>query len=130
MSDKTKNQSNLVDDVIDKTFKRLKDIVDANTVIGSTITVGSTYILPISKISVGLISGGGTPNKKSDMSAGSGTGFNIIPVGFITVKDSLVNYLPVNNESTSNKVLDGMFKIYESIVNAGIVKEESNEKED
>ena len=54
--------------MIENTFSHIKDIVDANTVVGKIIELGDkNYIIPVSKISVGLISGGGTiPKGKNE----------------------------------------------------------------
>ncbi len=129
MSKKSQKTNLSIDEVIDNTFEKLKDILDANTVVGKVITLGNTHILPISKISVGIVSGGGNLPKKTSLSAGSGSGFNIIPIGFITISDSIVNYLPVNNEVGVNKVLDGIFKMYEVLSNKQSTEVQS-EKED
>ena len=86
------------------------------------------YLIPVSKISVGLISGGGVlPKGKNNVNAGSGTGFNIVPIGFITISNLNFNFLPVNTASDISKsVLDGMFKLFENLVKT---KEGENEEE-
>lgn len=129
MSKKSQNPSPSIDEVIDGTFEKLKNILDANTVVGKVITLGNTHILPISKISVGIVTGGGNLPKKNNLSAGTGSGFNIIPIGFITISDGIANYLPVNNEVGVNKVLDGIFKMYE-VLSSKQNSEGESEKED
>ena len=67
-------------------------MVDANTVIGQPIrTESGTTIIPISKISMGYVSGGldyngKTTAPKQNFGGGGGTGLSITPVGFLTVK--------------------------------------------
>lgn len=112
MSKNKKVKNSQIDEIINDTFEKMKDIIDANTVVGKVINIGNTHILPISKISMGIVSGGGNI-KKNNISAGSGSGFNIIPIGFITISEGILNYLPVNNEVGTNRALDGIFKIYE-----------------
>ena len=87
-------------------------------------------LCPVSKISVGLISGGGVlPKGKNNVNAGSGTGFNIIPIGFITISNLNFNFLPVNTSSDISKsVLDGMFKLFENLVENN--EERKNESEE
>ena len=129
---KKQQKNDSIDNIIENTFNHIKDIVDANTVVGDIIELGkSMYIIPVSKISVGLISGGGSvPKTKNNISAGSGTGFNVIPIGFITIKNSVFDFLPVNIPSDISKsVIDGMFKIYEGIMESKNPKEQEIDEE-
>lgn len=128
MSKKSESKELSIDKVIENTFDKLKNIIDANTVVGKVISVGGVHVLPISKISMGIVSGGGNLPKKNNLSALSSSGFNIVPIGFITISESAVNYLPVNNEVGVNKVLDGMFKIYDGIVNKMESEDGGNEE--
>ena len=117
---KKENKKDNIDKIIENTFNHLKDIVDANTVVGNIIDIGNKmYLIPVSKISVGLISGGGVmPNSKNNINAGSGTGFNITPIGFITVSNLNFNFLPVNTVSDMSKgIMDAVMKIYETLSN-------------
>lgn len=117
---KEKEQDNDIDAIIENTFNHLKDIVDANTVVGTTIKLtDNLFVIPVSKISVGLISGGcNVPNakKNNNYNAGSGTGFNIVPIGFITINNSIFNYLPVNNDDMNNNIINGLMKIMEQFM--------------
>jgi uncharacterized spore protein YtfJ len=125
-----KNEKDNIDKLIDKTFDHIKDIVDANIVIGDIVELGNgIYVVPVSKISVGLVSGGGTnPNiKNKNLLLGSTTGFNIVPVGFITINQSAINFLAVNSiDDFSKNVLDGIFKIYSKMTE----NEEVNDEEE
>ena len=118
MSKKDKEKSNLgIDNVIENTFNHLKDIVDANTVVGKLIKVNdNNYLIPVSKISVGLISGGGTiPKAKGEnLSAGSGTGFNIVPIGFVAISQNDFKFVPVNVvPDLSKSLIDLCYKLYD-----------------
>lgn len=134
MSKKEKeNSSNNIENVIENTFAHLKDIVDANTVIGKIAKVSdNNYIIPVSKINVGLISGGGTkPIKNNEnISACSGTGFNIIPIGFIAIVNNDIKFLPVNTcTDFSKNVIDLLYKVYDKLINTDIVEKGNNDKE-
>ena len=49
--------------MLETTIQKIRDMVDANTVVGQPITTSDgTTILPVSKISIGL-GGGGDPNE-------------------------------------------------------------------
>ena len=79
--EKSKNLEENANDIIDTAMQRLKDVIDVNTVVGSIIVVDAdTRVLPISKVSVGFVAGGGELNTKSKKVAklpfagGSGSG--------------------------------------------------------
>ena len=115
MSSKDKKKDN-IDNIIENTFSHLKDIVDANTVIGSVINLSSDIqIVPISRVSVGLVSGGGNmPKNKKCINAGSGTGFNVEPVGFITINGMSLEFVPVRATSDMGiNFIDSVVKIFE-----------------
>jgi len=123
MSEKKKDS---LDSIIDNTFDHIKNIVDANTVVGKKIELGNgVFVIPVSKISVGLVSGGGTLAKpKNAVNAGSGTGFNIIPVGFITIANNAFNFLSVTSEIDIGKnIIENLINIvgnyFESNKNVG-----------
>ena len=85
-------------EIVDK----VREIADANTIVGQPIVTGEVTIIPISRLSVGVGSGGtefGSKHKKPEdnscFGGGAGAGINLIPVGFLVVKDGSVKLLPV-----------------------------------
>ena len=116
---KKETKKDSIDKIIDNTFDHIKDIVDANTVIGSIVELGANlYIVPVSRISVGMISGGGVmPKGKNNISAGSGTGFNIEPIGFITVSNNAFDFIAVNKTSDISKnLIESIMAVYEKVL--------------
>lgn len=88
----------LMSDIVDK----VREIADANTIVGQPIVTGEVTIIPISRLSVGVGSGGtefGSKHKKPEdnscFGGGAGAGVNLIPVGFLVVKGDSVKLLPV-----------------------------------
>ena len=111
------NKGNEVEELLSSTFKQIKDIVDANTVVGKPIKLSDkTYIVPVSKVNVGLISGGGVFPKGKSSNMGTSTGFNIIPIGFVSVSESIVNFIPVNTDNTTKNIIDNIFKLSEKFL--------------
>lgn len=56
-----------VENIMRTTMEQLKEMVDVNTVIGKPIlTAGETMILPVSRLSMGFISGGGEYGQKTE----------------------------------------------------------------
>ena len=78
---------------------KIKEMVDVDTVVGEPIiTPDGITIIPISKVSFGFVSGGGTtdePTKRDGFGGGSGAGVKIDPVGFLVVKDGNVRMLNI-----------------------------------
>ena len=93
---------NKLQDMIQTSMESLRSLVDSNTIIGDPInTAAGTTIIPISKISVGYVSGGLDYNGKAPAAkqnfGGGGTGLSITPVGFLTVlADGRVEMVNIN----------------------------------
>ncbi len=100
-----------VENVLENTLKNLKSIVDIDCIVGSPILQEGSCIIPISKVAVGFVSGGGEYNTKKKkvvypFAGGSGGGCNITPIGFLVVIKSNVQFLKVEAESNIEKVVD------------------------
>ena len=79
-----------INSLMDTTLKKIKEMVDVNTIIGDPITTpDGTTIIPVSKVSYGFASGGSDLPTKRDskdcFGGGSGAGVTIKPVGFLTI---------------------------------------------
>lgn len=91
-----------IGDLMGEIVDKVREIADANTIVGQPIVTGEVTIIPISRLSVGVGSGGtefGSKHKKPEdnscFGGGAGAGINLIPVGFLVVKDGSVKLLPV-----------------------------------
>ena len=88
-----------VEGLMGVSVEKIREMVDANTVIGTPVTLADgVIIIPVSKVSYGFASGGSDlPSKtRTDMfGGGAGAGINIMPVAFLTIKGSDINILPV-----------------------------------
>jgi len=81
-----------INSAIETTFKNLSDLIDVNTVVGSPIKTGEDdFVIPISKVTVGVLAGGGEYGKLGifqtgddhPFSAGNGTIVSVKPCGFL-----------------------------------------------
>ncbi len=91
--------ANNVEGLMGVSVDKIRELVDANTVIGTPMAMpdGSTLI-PVSKVSYGFASGGSDlPSKSTDglFGGGAGAGINIVPVAMIVIKDGSTNILPI-----------------------------------
>ena len=80
------------------TIEKIRDMVNAETIIGDPIHVDDTTIIPVSRVTFGFASGGSDvgPNSNKQMfGGGSGAGMNLSPVAFLIVKGDSVRLMPV-----------------------------------
>lgn len=95
---------NSIKGIMDTTMDKLRAMVDANTIIGSPIAVGNVTLIPVSKVSFGLATGGSdfpSKNQSELFGGGGGAGVTIAPVAFIAISDGNVKMMPVYNEMTT-----------------------------
>ena len=60
----SKVRQNKINGAIESTLKNISNLIDVNTVVGSPIKVDNgEYIIPISKVTVGILAGGGEYGK-------------------------------------------------------------------
>ncbi|MBR2944462.1 MAG: sporulation protein YtfJ [Clostridia bacterium] len=80
-------------EIIKIALENAKRLFDADTIVGKPIEVkNGTQIIPISKVSVGVASGGldyfgKATHTEKNFGGGGGTGVNIIPLGFLVIND-------------------------------------------
>ena len=89
-----------INGLMDTTMKKIKEMIDVNTIIGDPITTpDGTTIIPVSKVSYGFASGGSDlPTKKDNkdcFGGGSGAGVTINPVAFLYVCKGNVKLIPI-----------------------------------
>ena len=92
--------------LMDTTLDKIRAMVDSNTIIGTPIhTADGTMIVPVSKMSFGVASGGSDfPSKtnKDLFGGGGGAGVSVTPVAFLVVKDGNVRMMQLAD--TANTV--------------------------
>ena len=113
-----------IEDIMKTTMGSLKDMVDVNTIVGTPIeTKTNAVIIPISKVCFTFASGGSefkgetineyTKKEKEEaiqyrlpFGGGSGAGVAIKPVAFLVVNGDTVKLLPIDYNSTLDKLID------------------------
>lgn len=89
-----------INSLMDTTMKKIKEMIDVNTIIGDPITTpDGTTIIPVSKVSYGFASGGSDlPTKRENkdcFGGGSGAGVTINPVAFLSISKGAVKLIPI-----------------------------------
>ncbi len=88
--------------IIESSLEQIRNVVDANTIIGDPISTPSATIIPVSKVMIGFASGGVdylgknmkhmADNQRptaltTNFGGGGGTGVTVQPVGFLVVSN-------------------------------------------
>lgn len=108
-------------------MESIKEMVDVNTIVGDAVQApDGTVIIPISRVAFGFAAGGGEyGNPRADrnkpdymdeetdgaqgkypFAGGSGAGVSINPVAFMVVGNGQIRLLPVNLNSSIDKIID------------------------
>lgn len=113
-----------IEGLMDTVMNSLREMIDVNTIIGEPIEASNnTLIIPISKVGFGFAAGGsefscetidGYIKKEKDeeiqyrlpFGGGSGAGVSINPVAFLIVQNETVKLLPIEHNSSIDKLLD------------------------
>ncbi len=114
--------------IMDTTMDKIKAMVDADTIIGDPIVHGEVTILPVSKVSFGLATGGSDFAGKGNtplFGGGGGAGVSITPIAFIVIKGSDVKMLQIyKDESAANKAIGMVPELFDKISSLFKKKEE------
>ncbi|MDR0838487.1 MAG: GerW family sporulation protein [Oscillospiraceae bacterium] len=92
-----------IGDLMDTTMQKIREMVDANTIVGDPIVTGEgVTLIPVSKVTFGFTSGGSDFHGKNQpatadnsFGGGAGAGVNIVPVAFLVVKGESVKILNI-----------------------------------
>lgn len=104
-----------ISDLMATTMEKIRDMMDANTVVGKPIEAGGVTVIPVSKISLGYGSGGSDfaqknqkPDKSNAFGGGAGMGVSISPVSFLIIKDGNVRVVSVEQPAPTavERVID------------------------
>ena len=111
--------------MLENTMARIRDMVDANSVVGEAITAGDVTIVPISKISIGFGGGGSEyPTKNPTgqeypFGGGVGAGVQVTPIAFMVIKEGSVRVLPVAEpaNTTADRIVEMVPDTLDKITN-------------
>lgn len=113
-----------IEGLMNTAMSSIRGMIDVNTIIGDAIetSIGS-IIIPVSKVTFGFAAGGSefkgeTINEyikkdkdeqiqyKLPFGGGSGATVSINPIAFLIINSETVKLLPINHNSTVDKLLD------------------------
>lgn len=117
-----------VERVVDTAFAKMKNLVDADTVIGKPVSLGDgTSVIPISRVTLGMLTGGGEyggAECRSDypFAGGSGVGASVVPIGFLVYGGGNYKIVRLGESTLIEKALSILPEIAEAIANAAEYK--------
>lgn len=117
-----------IENIMQSSMTQLKNIVDVNTVVGKPVAAGGdAIVMPVSKVSLGFLSGGGeygassmsAPVKRSsDMmdketgaypfAGAAAAGMSLVPMGFLYVNGTTVRLISTGHTTPMERVFDIM----------------------
>ena len=105
-------------------MEKIHTMVDANTIIGTPIQTGDVTLIPVSRLSFGIASGGTeystkkqAPGEDNAFGGGSGASGKVDPVAFLIVRGDSVKLLPVlpPPATTLDRVIESMPEVVDKI---------------
>ena len=121
-----------VENVLNSAIDGLKNMIDVNSVIGDPVKLSdTTTVIPVSKVSMGFVSGGSSFGKISsndNFGGGAGGGIKISPVAFLVVNDGNVRLVNVSDcPDQTDKLLSKIPELIDQ-VSSLISKKKSTEE--
>ena len=107
--------TNKIEEVMNSAMNNLKSLVDIDVVVGKPIISNNAMtIIPLTKVTMGFVSGGGEYNAdlkdKRDaeypFSGGSGGGMSIKPIGFLIIKNAEIELVKIDAKSALDKLIE------------------------
>ena len=131
--------SHPVSDLMSNTMAKIREMMDANTVVGQPIEVGGVTVVPVCKISIGYASGGtdfAQKNQKTDkensFGGGAGMGVNVTPISFLVINEGNVRIIAAEQPApnTVEKVIDMVPNVVNKVTTMVGSKKKGGESEE
>ena len=129
-------KTSTLDNLIEKTLSSLQSISTTKTIFGEPINLpDGTSIVPVSKVSIGFVVGGGEYSDLSTrrvathypMAGGSGGGVMLSPIGFLVSTGNEVKYVSTTAEQNFQKIMEVLAKASQKFAQSMKRKEKRNE---
>jgi len=110
------------------TMEKIRQLVDANTIIGEPITVDGATIIPISRVTFGFASGGsdvGAKTNKQMFGGGTGAGVSIAPIAFLVISGGRAHHPAVEHVSPVDSAINALPDLVDRI--SALIKKDKPE---
>ena len=114
---KEKGFVNRIEEVMNSAMENLRPLIDVDIVIGKAIEKEDITIIPLSKVTMGFVSGGGEyyselkeikKETEYPFSGGSGGGVSLHPIGFLIIKNGCVDLVKIDSKSALEKMIEAL----------------------
>ena len=132
-------QNHPIHELLSNTMEHIRAMTDTNTIVGQPIhTEDGVTLIPVSKVSLGFVSGGTDftgkhqkPDAQNNFGGGSGAGVNISPIAFLVVKNGNVRLLPVAPPpaTTVDRVVELVPEMFDKVTDFIDKKSDGGDKE-
>lgn len=109
-----------IERIMDTAFTKIRTLVNADTIVGQPVTTtDGVNILPISKVTMGFLTGGGEYGATTDtdlpFAGGSGAGVSVSPIGFLVSDGKSVKLINIDDKSPFDKIMDLLPDVMDNI---------------
>lgn len=104
---------------ISETINGIKDVLDVELLIGKPVQNDNGFIIPVSKLSFGFLTGSGENQKteRNPFIMANGGGASINPVGFLVIREGFSpNFIKIDGECGVDKWLDTIKNVIENFI--------------
>ena len=115
-----------IERLMNGSMSSIKALCDADTIVGTPVLLpDGKSIIPISRVSMGFLTGGGeyadlSAGKKNKegfpFAGGSGGGLTVSPIGFLICDGDNIRMMPMNGEDGYDKLLGLIPDTFESLI--------------
>jgi sporulation protein YtfJ len=115
LSMKEKIYINKIQEVMNSAMENLRPLIDVDIVIGKAIEEEGLKVIPLSKVTMGFVSGGGEyyselkemrRETEYPFSGGSGGGVSLQPIGFLVIKSDCVELIKIDQKTALEKLIE------------------------
>ncbi|MCL2676018.1 MAG: GerW family sporulation protein [Firmicutes bacterium] len=117
------NNNHPIERIMDNAMSKIRAFAASDTIIGTPVcTTDGVSIIPVSKVTMGFLTGGGEYSDLSRESysqypfaGGSGAGVSVSPVGFLISDGRSVKLVHVDDKNLLEKALDTIPEVLDSL---------------
>lgn len=114
-------KENKIEEILKTSIEKIKNMISTNTIVGEPIVFNGITFMPITKLTMGFVSGGAEYNMEKQnkqgypYAGGAATGVNVTPIGFVCINKDKVNFIKIDNTEPLEKLIDVLPKIADSL---------------
>lgn len=116
--------------LLDISVDKIKSMVDVNVVMGKMMTYNKCFVIPISKVKCGFISGGvdqkeNQETKKNPFGGASGGTMTLTPIAFLVILENDAKVLHLDEHS---HILENLIDLIPDTINkfASLIKKDNH----